>query len=122
MAGNLLPMTSAATNPKDPGDVKDWPGQAADALEQAVSIVRDKTVVPAQKATKVVVYGLLSSFFLLVAAVLLVIGAFRALVVLTGEVWLSYFICGGILVLVGVFCWTRRFPRPEKDRDRGSDD
>lgn len=115
-------MATAATNPKDPDNEKDWPGQAADALEHAVSIVRDKTVVPAQKATKVVVYGLLSSFFLLMASVLLVIGAFRALVVLTGEVWLAYLVCGGILVLVGVFCWTRRFPRPEKDEDRGGDD
>lgn len=114
-------MATAATNPKKPGNDKDWPGQAADALEHTVSIVRDKTVVPAQKATKVVVYGLLSSFFLIMASVLLVIGAFRALVVLTGDVWLAYLVCGGILVLVGVFCWTRRFPRPEKDEDRGGD-
>ena len=114
--------TSKDTGPKDTGTENDWPGQAADALEHAVSIVRDKTVVPVQKATKVVVYGLLSSFFVLMATVLLLIGAFRALVVLTGEVWLAYLICGGILVLVGVFCWTRRFPRPEKDEDRGSDD
>jgi len=115
-------MAKAGTNPKRPDDEKDWPGRAADSLEHAVSIVRDKTVVPAQKATKVVVYGLLSSFFLLMASVLLVIGAFRALVVLTGDVWLAYLVCGGILVLVGVFCWTRRFPRPEKDEDREDDD
>jgi len=115
-------MAKGETTPKDTsGADKDWPGQAADALEHAVSLVRDKTVVPARTATKVIVYGLLSSFFGLMAAVLLVIGAFRALVVLTGEVWLAYVICGGILVLAGVFCWTRRFPRPEQD-ERGDDD
>jgi hypothetical protein len=55
------------------------------------------------------------------ASVLLLIGAFRGLVVLTGDVWLAYLVCGGILVLTGVFCWTRRFPRPDKD-DRDDDD
>ena len=113
--------TPEATDGKGAATEKGWPGQAADALEQAISVVRDKTVVPARKATKAVVYGLLSSFFVLMATVLLVVGAFRALVVLTGDVWLAYFVCGGILVLAGVFCWTRRFPRPEKD-ERGSDD
>ena len=115
-------MAKADPTPKDTSAEKDWPGQAADALEQAVSMVRDKTVVPAQKATKVVVYGLLSAFFLLMASLLLLIGAFRALVVLTGDVWLAYLVCGGILVLAGVFCWTRRFPRPAKDDGRGDDD
>jgi hypothetical protein len=93
----------------------DWPTQAADALEQAVTLVRDKTVVPAQKATKVVVYGLLAGCFAFTAVTLLIIGLFRGLVILTGEVWLAYVICGGILVLVGAFCWTRRFKAPEDD-------
>ncbi len=94
----------------------DWPTQAADALEQAVTLVRDKTVVPAQKATKVVVYGLLVGFFMFTAATLLIIGLFRGLVILTGEVWLAYLICGGILVLTGAFLWTRRC-KVRKDED-----
>jgi Putative Actinobacterial Holin-X, holin superfamily III len=93
----------------------DWPTQAADALEQAVTLVRDKTVVPAQKATKAVVYGLLVGFFLFTAVTLLIIGLFRGLVILTGEVWLAYLICGGILVLLGAFCWTRRLKAPKAD-------
>ena len=95
----------------------DWPTQATDALEQAVTLVRDKTVVPAQKATKVVVYGILAGFFAFMAVALLIIGVFRGLVVLTGEVWLAYLICGGILVLIGAFCWTRRFKVPADDSD-----
>jgi len=95
----------------------DWPTQAADALEQAVTLVRDKTVVPAQKATKVVVYGILAGFFAFTAVALLIVGLFRALVILTGEVWLAYLICGGILVLAGAFCWTRRFRAPAGDPD-----
>jgi len=93
----------------------DWPTQAADALEQGVKLVRDKTVVPAQKATKAVVYGLLVGFFLFTAVALLIIGLFRGLVILTGEVWLAYLICGGILVLLGAFCWSRRLKAPEPE-------
>lgn len=97
---------------------KDWPAQAAGALEQAVQAVREKTVEPAQRATKAVVYGLLATFFVLTAATLLIIGLFRGLVILTGEVWIAYLICGGILVVVGAFCWTRRFKKPaEEDQE-----
>jgi Putative Actinobacterial Holin-X, holin superfamily III len=93
----------------------DWPAQAAGAIEQAVQVVREKTVVPAQKATKVVVYGLLTTFFVLTAVTLLIIGLFRGLVILTGEVWIAYLICGGILILVGAFCWMLRFKAPSDD-------
>jgi len=99
---------------------RDWPAQAAGAIEQAVQTVRSKTVEPAQKATKAVVYGLLATFFVLTAATLLIVGLFRGLVILTGEVWIAYLICGGILLLLGAFCWTRRFKAPpadEKDQE-----
>ena len=95
----------------------DWPAQAAGAIEQAVQAVRSKTVEPAQKATRAVVYGLLASFFALTAVTLLVIGLFRGLVILTGEVWIAYLICGGILVLAGTFCWTLRFRPPPDDEE-----
>jgi len=44
---------------------------------------------------------------------LLVIGAFRGLVILTDEVWLAYVICGGILVVIGALCWSLRVRRPK---------
>jgi hypothetical protein len=92
----------------------DWTTQTADAIETAVATVRDRTVVPARKATKAVVYGLLAAFFGLTAAVLAVIGLFRVLVVLTGEVWAAYAIVGGIFVIGGAFCWSKRAPRAAK--------
>jgi len=49
--------------------------------------------------------------------VLLIIGLFRGLVILTGEVWIAYLICGGILVLVGAFLWTLRFSKPSADAE-----
>jgi hypothetical protein len=95
----------------------DWPAQAAASIEQAVNAVKEKTVVPAQKATRAVVYGLLATFFVLTSLVLLIIGLFRGLVILTGEVWIAYLVCGGILVLVGAFLWTLRFSKPSADAE-----
>jgi hypothetical protein len=89
----------------------DWPSAAADQIEQLVTTVRDRAVVPAQKATRAVVFGLLTSFFVLTALTVLVIGAFRGLVILTGEVWAAYLIVGGIFILLGALCWARRSSR-----------
>ena len=50
----------------------DWTTDAVDTLENVVDTVRDKTVVPAQKATKAVVFGLLVAFFVLTALLMLV--------------------------------------------------
>lgn len=88
--------------------------QAADAIEQAVSTVRDRTVVPARAATKALVYGLLSSFFVLTALTLLAIGLFRGLTELTDKVWISYFIVGGVLVIAGAILWANRGPRARR--------
>jgi hypothetical protein len=93
--------------------VADWTTDAVDALEQAVGLVRDKTVVPAQRASRAIVYGLLVAFFVIVAVFMLAIALFRVLVVLTGEVWLSYLIVGGIFVIGGAFCWSQRSTTPK---------
>jgi uncharacterized protein YacL len=93
--------------------VADWTTDAVDTLENVVAAVRGKTVVPAQKATKAVVFGLLVAFFVLTAVFMLAIALFRVLVVLTGEVWASYLILGGIFVIAGAFVWTLRSPRKE---------
>jgi drug/metabolite transporter (DMT)-like permease len=38
-------------------------------------------------------------------------------VILTGEAWAAYGICGGILVLAGAFLWSRRVRPPKDDED-----
>jgi hypothetical protein len=90
----------------------DWTTQAADAIEAAVAAVRDRAVSPAQRATRAVVYGTLVAFFALTALVLLIVGAFRGLVILTGDAWIAYFVVGGMLVVGGAFCWSKRTKRP----------
>jgi hypothetical protein len=92
----------------------DWTTDAVDTLEQIVGTVRDKTVLPAQRATRAVVYGLLVGFFVFVALVMLAIALFRVLVILVGDVWLAYLILGGIFVIAGAFVWTLRFARAKE--------
>jgi hypothetical protein len=94
--------------------MSDWTTQAADAIEKGVDLVRDKTVVPAQRGAKAVVYGFLAAFFVLTAAILLVILLFRVLNIGL-PVWASWLVLGGIFVAAGAFCWTRRTPS-----DRGT--
>jgi uncharacterized protein YacL len=99
---------------------EDWAGRATDSIERMVSVVRDKAVAPAQRATRGVVFGLLASCFVLTALTLLAIGVFRGVVVLTGDAWIAYLVCGGIFVLAGGFCWslrTRRAPKDEPGKD-----
>ncbi len=93
---------------------EDWASQATDTIEQVIGVVRDKTVVPARTASKAVVYGLLATFFIAVAVVLLIIAFFRGAFLVTGRVWGAYLWTGGILIIAGVLCWTRRAPRSDE--------
>jgi drug/metabolite transporter (DMT)-like permease len=93
---------------------EDWATQATDTIEQVVGVVRDKTVVPARAASKAVVYGLLAAFFVAVAVILLIIAFFRGAFIVTGRVWGAYLWTGGILVIAGALCWTRRAPRSDE--------
>jgi hypothetical protein len=87
----------------------DWTTDAVDNIERVVATVRDKTVVPAQNVTRGIVFGLLSAFFVLTALTLVSIGLFRLVdVYVPAGVWATYLIFGGIFVVAGTFCWTRR--------------
>ena len=50
--------------------MSDWTTQAADAVEKAAVLVRDKTVVPAERGARVAVFGFLTAFFVLTACAL----------------------------------------------------
>ena len=94
--------------------MSDWTTETVDRIEEVVATVRDRTVVPAQNVTKAVVYGLLVTFFVGMALTLLAIGGFRALdAYLPGEVYWAYLVLGGIFVVGGTFCWTRRGAKPK---------
>ena len=91
--------------------MSDWTTEATDLVERTVAMVRDRTVEPARTVTRVVVYGLLAALIALPALVLLTIGAFRGLVLAEqGYTWAAWLTLGGIFVLGGAFCWTKRNP------------
>lgn len=84
-----------------------WTSQAADAIEKTVSTVRDRTVEPANKAAKALVYGVFAVCCVITALLLLTIVTFRALNYAI-PVWASWMVLGGIFIIVGLFLWSRR--------------
>lgn len=92
--------------------MSDWTTEAVDTIEKVVGAVRERTVVPAHRATRAVVFGMFAAFAVLAALVLLVFAVFRAGVLLAqGEVWIAWLVLGGIFVGVGLFFWAKRSPR-----------
>jgi arginine exporter protein ArgO len=94
----------------------DWTTEAVDTIEKVVGAVRERTVVPAHRATRIIVFGFLATFCILSALVLLVLGTFRAAdVYLAHErVWAVWSALGGIFVLAGAFFWLKRSPRSDR--------
>ena len=88
------------------GNMSDWTTDAANAIDNAVGIV------PVQSVVRIVTYGLLAALILVPAATMSTIAAFRLLTIATGNnAWAAWLILGGIFVLGGWFCWSRRTPR-----------
>ena len=92
--------------------MSDWTTDAANAIDNAVGIVRERTVEPVHSVVRIITYGLLAGLIVLPAAVMLTIAAFRLLTIATGNnAWAAWTILGGIFVLGGWFCWIKRSPR-----------
>ena len=90
----------------------DWTTEAVDTIEKVVGAVRERTVLPARQASKMVVFGLLAASCVVPALVLLVVGVFRGGVLIAqGEVWAVWLALGGIFLLAGLLLWARRSPR-----------
>ena len=85
----------------------EWPAQAADRIESVIGGVRRKTTGPAIVASRAVVYGVVAVVFALIAGMLLLIAVLRGLDALL-PTWAVQMIVGGVLGLVGFFCWSRR--------------
>ena len=91
--------------------MSDWTTEATDVIERTVALVRDRTVEPARALTKGIVYGLVATLIALPAVILLTVGGFRSLVLIEqGYVWAAWLTLGGIFVIAGAFCWTKRNP------------
>jgi hypothetical protein len=95
----------------------DWPAQAADTVVRLVGQVRDRTTVPAEKAVRGVVYGVLTGILAFVCLVLLAISLVRILdtyVVGEDNTWLAHFLVGLPFTLAGAFLlFVKAKPRRE---------
>ena len=91
--------------------MSDWTTDAANAIDNAVGLVRERTTEPVQAVARAITYGVLAVLVLFPALVLLTIAAFRLLTIAArGHVWIPWCGLGGIFVLAGAFCWTKRNP------------
>jgi len=95
--------------------MSDWTTDAADAIDNAVGLVRERTVEPVQAVTRAAIYGLLAALVLLPAVTMTTIAIFRVLTIATGgNAWAAWCLLGGIFLAFGCWCWSQRNPRPSK--------
>lgn len=85
-------------------------------MESVVQAVRDKTIVPAERAARATGLVIIALVVLMVFLVLLTIGGMRWLTDLTaligpGYEFVAYLGLGGILVIAGLFTWRLRTRR-----------
>ena len=91
--------------------MSDWTTDAADAIDKTVSLVRERTVEPVQAIARALTYTILAVLLLIPAVTLAAIALFRLLVIAAqGEVWAPWCVLGGIFVVAGWFCWSKRNP------------
>ncbi|MFN3258016.1 MAG: hypothetical protein ACE37B_20240 [Ilumatobacter sp.] len=101
--------------PGNPLTDPNWAADTTDTVVRFVDGVKSKTTKPAVLAARGLVFGLLAAFLGLFAVVLLLIGLTRGLQAaiepLTNHgrsVYISYFIVGGLLSIVGLFLFKKR--------------
>src|SRR5471032_396260 len=99
-------MYAAPPRPSQDEDMSDWTTDAANAIDNAVGLVRERTVEPVEAVVRALTYGVLAFLVLVPALTLLTIAAFRLLTIAArGHVWAPWCGIGGIFVVAGWFCW-----------------
>jgi len=95
--------------------VSDWTTQAADVIENTVTVVRDNTVGRATTIVRIVVFGLLAALLLLPAFVLIGVLVFRVMFLISvgdfavaNHPWLPYGIVSVLCLLFGMFLMAKR--------------
>ncbi len=90
----------------------DYPAKIADLLENLATRIRSMTVDRASVAVTWTAIGIVAVTAAFLALIWLLVGFFRALGTLIGQE-LAYAVVGGILLIVGVLVWVKRFPDEE---------
>ena len=102
MAGNPL---------SDPN----WAADLTDTIIDTVDKVRDRTTKPVVMLARGLVFGLLTTFLVMLAVALTLIASSRGLIAALEwpfdhdtAVWSSYLVLGGLLCLIGSVCMIKR--------------
>ena len=90
----------------------DYPTKIADGLEQIATRIRSLTVDRVAVGVTWAAIGIVIATLAVMAVVWLLVAFFRALGTLI-EQELAYAVVGGILLLVGVLVWVKRYPDDE---------
>jgi predicted membrane channel-forming protein YqfA (hemolysin III family) len=90
----------------------DYPAKIADFLDDIASRIRSMTVDRAAVAVTWTAIGIVVAAVAALALIWFLISFFRALGTLIGQEW-AYLVVGGILLLVGVLVWVKRYPDEE---------
>lgn len=107
-----LPTSTNGTSSQTSMVPAEWPAQAADAVVDTISKVRDKTTKPALTAARALVYGIIVAVVGSVALVVALIGVIRAADnYLPGAIWSIYLGLSVIFGLTGIYL-LRKANRP----------
>ena len=92
----------------EPASREDWAAQLTEKVGEVVDVIRDQTVGRVQKLVSAVIFAVLAFSIVILVTMMLVVGIVRLLnnEVFDQRVWASYFLIGGIFVVVGTLVST----------------
>ncbi len=86
----------------------EWSDQAVDTIEKVVVGIREKAVLPIERASRMIVFGVFVGILAICAFTLLLIALLRILSIALPAVWLAWMIEGVGVSLLGYFVWRHR--------------
>jgi hypothetical protein len=89
-------------------DEPDWTDQVTDLIVDVVDRVHDATTGRIIGLAKALIYGTVALFAGLVVTILGIILISHLLDLIPGQIWIPDVAIGGVLVLGGLFMWSRR--------------
>lgn len=94
----------------------DWAKRSVDIIDRFVQLVRNYTTKPLVYTARGLVFGFIALFGIVATLVLVLVGSMRGLNAALDTaferdkaVWITYFILGGLLLIVGFVLMRRRF-------------
>lgn len=97
-----------------------WASDVTDTIVSTIDKVRDRTTTPVVMIARGLVFGLLCTFLGLFILVVFLVGLTRGVIAIfeapldhDTSVWVSYYLIGGVLLLVGSICMIKRQSRED---------